>query len=194
MPLYRYPVIPAPLSLSLLTCFGVFVKNQSAISVWVYFSFLVRFVSTAPWRELPKKIFFLFSFFLFRAAPMSYGSSQLGVKSEQQLQAYTTSTQIWDPSCICDLCHSMWQSLILNPLSEARDQTHIFTDTSQVLNHWATMVITFKLAWNFQPKSLVDFSWNCTESIYQSERTDNKTIWRVPIMYIINPSSYLRLL
>ena len=29
-----------------------------------------------------------------------------------------------DPSCICDLYHSSWKHQILNPLSEARNQTH----------------------------------------------------------------------
>ena len=39
-----------------------------------------------------------------------------------------------DPSPICDLCHSLWQRWILNPLSEARDGTCILMDTNQVLN------------------------------------------------------------
>ena len=33
-----------------------------------------------------------------------------------------------------DLCRSLWQHQILDPLSEARDQTHILMDTSRVLN------------------------------------------------------------
>ena len=32
-----------------------------------------------------------------------------------------------------------WQRQILNPLSEARDRTWIFMDTSRVRYHWATM-------------------------------------------------------
>ena len=44
-----------------------------------------------------------------------------------------------DLSYICDLCHSSWQCQILNPLNEARDQTLILMDTSQVRYHWATM-------------------------------------------------------
>ena len=59
---------------------------------------------------------------------------RLGVELELQLLAYTTATAMWDPSCICDLYLSSWQSQILNSLSEARDQTHILMDTSQVLN------------------------------------------------------------
>ena len=47
----------------------------------------------------------------------------LGVSSELQLLAYTTATAVPDLSCICDLHHSSWQCWILNPLSEARDQT-----------------------------------------------------------------------
>ena len=43
-----------------------------------------------------------------------------------------------DPSCLFDLHHSSWQHLILNPLSEARDWTHILMDTSRVRYRWAT--------------------------------------------------------
>ena len=61
-----------------------------------------------------------------------------GVESELQLLAYTTATAMADLSCICDLHHRSWQCWILNPLSEARDQTHNPMDTSWVhnpLNH-----------------------------------------------------------
>ena len=34
-----------------------------------------------------------------------------------------------DASLPCDLPCSLWQSWILNPLSEARDRTHILTET-----------------------------------------------------------------
>ena len=40
----------------------------------------------------------------------------------------------WNPSHVCDLCHSSQQCWILNPLSEARDQTCNLKDTSQVCN------------------------------------------------------------
>ena len=55
-----------------------------------------------------------------------------GVVSELQLLAYTTVTATWDPSHVLDLSHSSWQCRILNPLSEARLETHILMDTSQV--------------------------------------------------------------
>ena len=57
---------------------------------------------------------------------------QLGVKLEElQLPAYATATATPDPSHICDLCHSSQQRQILNPLSEARDQSHILMNASQ---------------------------------------------------------------
>ena len=51
------------------------------------------------------------------------------VKSELQLPACITATASLDPSHVCDLHHSLWQRQILNPLSEARDGTHILMDT-----------------------------------------------------------------
>ena len=54
---------------------------------------------------------------------------RLGAESELQLLAYATATAISDLSRICDLHHSLQHCLILNPLREARDQTHILTDT-----------------------------------------------------------------
>ena len=43
-----------------------------------------------------------------------------------------------DSSHICDLHHSSWQCQILNPLREARGQTCILIDASQIHFHWAT--------------------------------------------------------
>ena len=76
----------------------------------------------------------IFFFFLFRAIPVAHGSSWAGVILELQLLAYTTATATRDPSRICDLHHSLQQGQILNPLSEARDWTHILLDTSWILN------------------------------------------------------------
>ena len=44
----------------------------------------------------------------------------LGIESELQLPACLTATATPGPSCICDLCHSLGQHWILDPLSEAR--------------------------------------------------------------------------
>ena len=51
---------------------------------------------------------------------MAYGGSQ----ARGLIRAVATrATATGDPSCICDLHHSSRQQRILNPLSEARDQT-----------------------------------------------------------------------
>ena len=87
--------------------------DQGLSSVWLYF-----FVFLGPHRwhmEVPR----------------------LGVELELQLPAYTTAAAMLDPNHICDLHHRSWQSWILNPLSEARNQTCILMDTSQVRYHWA---------------------------------------------------------
>ena len=60
---------------------------------------------------------------------------RLGADSELQMLATAT----WHQNCIFDLYyHSSLQRQILNPLSEARDQTYVLLDTSQVCYHWAT--------------------------------------------------------
>ena len=79
-------------------------------------------------------IFYCLLFIFFRAAPATYGSSWAGAKLELQLLAYITVTAMSDLSHICNLCCSFWQCGILNPLSEATDQTHVLMGTSQVLN------------------------------------------------------------
>ena len=55
---------------------------------------------------------------------------RLGVESELQLSTYTTATAMQVPSHISDFSHSLQQCQILNPLSEARDRTHILRETA----------------------------------------------------------------
>ena len=58
----------------------------------------------------------------------AYGNSQGGVEWALQLPAYATAKTMTDLSHVCDLCHSLQQHWILNPLGQVRDQTHIFTE------------------------------------------------------------------
>ena len=59
------------------------------------------------------------------ATPADMEVPRLGVESELQLPATATATATPDLSHICNLR----QQQILNLLSEARDGTHILTDT-----------------------------------------------------------------
>ena len=70
---------------------------------------------------------------------------RLGVKWKLQLPAYTIATAMPDLSRVYDLHHSSWQCWILNPLIQARDQTYILMDTSQICYRWATMGTSFGL-------------------------------------------------
>ena len=63
---------------------------------------------------------------------MAYGSSQARGQIGAVAMAYTTATTTQDPSCICNIHQSSWKHRILDPLSEARDRTHILMDTSWV--------------------------------------------------------------
>ena len=73
------------------------------------------------------KALFRFFFFIFLGPhPWHMEVLRLGVESE--LLAYTTATARLDPICVCN----SWQRWILNPLSKARDQTHVLMDTSQI--------------------------------------------------------------
>ena len=57
---------------------------------------------------------------------------RLWVELELQLLVTAIDTAMPDPSFVYDLHHSSWQCQILNPLIEARDQTGVLVDTSQV--------------------------------------------------------------
>ena len=59
---------------------------------------------------------------------------------------YTTATASPDLSHMCNLHHSSWQYQILSPLTEARDQACVLTDTSWVLNPLGTKIELLKLA------------------------------------------------
>ena len=86
-------------------------------------------------------IFFIFLFFyffcLYRAAPAAHGSSQAELYWNWSCRPYSTATAMPDPSHLFNLHHIARQGWILNPLSEARDQTHILMDTHWVCKRWA---------------------------------------------------------
>ena len=81
---------------------------------------------------------------------------RLGVESELQLPAYTTATATPDPSCICDLCCSLWPCWILNPLSKAGVE----------------LASSRRLCWAFNPLShsgssasgFIEMQWHFTTS------------------------------
>ena len=82
-------------------------------------------------------ILFYNFFFLFWATSAAYAGSQargqIGTAAAG-LQAYTTATARPDLSHVCNVQAACGNARSLhNALSEARDQTHIFMDTSQVL-------------------------------------------------------------
>ena len=62
---------------------------------------------------------------------MAYGSyqakGQIGAAAADLRHSHSNAR---DPSHVCDLYHNSRQRRILNPLSEARDQTYILMDTS----------------------------------------------------------------
>ena len=74
---------------------------------------------------------FLFSFVFRFLGPNLWHMKvpRLGAESELQLQSYPTATGKGDPSSICNPHYSLWQHQILNPQSEARDQTRSLMDT-----------------------------------------------------------------
>ena len=74
---------------------------------------------------------------------------RLGLELELHLPVYAIAIVPWDPSHICNLCHSSQQHWTLNPLSEARDQTCM--DNSQVCYCWAmtgTPISSNSKSWN----------------------------------------------
>ena len=89
------------------------------------------------WKREGKFLLFLlllFFFFLvfclfFRAISTAYGGSQARgisgvVVASVLLLVYARATETPDPSYVCNPYHSSQQRQILNPLGEARDQTH----------------------------------------------------------------------
>ena len=117
-----YFCLGIPLLFNYYISFNLIRPKFLAISVFIwlidqlqdyqkYFHLLSMFVSE----------FFVCLFLVLHLWHMEF--PRIGVKSELQLPAYTTATATPYLSCVCKLHHSSRQHRILNPLSEARDQT-----------------------------------------------------------------------
>ena len=78
--------------------------------------------------------FFSFLFSFFRATRVAYRISQARGRIRAAAVSLRHSHSTWDLSCICEPHHSSWQHQSLNPLSEARDRTHILMITGRVCN------------------------------------------------------------
>ena len=108
--------------------------SQNSIDLEHLFLYLVTTCRSSLKKCLGKSstdlLFYLYFYFLVFLGPHWWHMEvpRLGVESELQKLTYTTATALRDPSHICDLHHSSLQCLTLNPLSEARDQTHLLMD------------------------------------------------------------------
>ena len=102
--------------------------------LWVFFSF-----SWFPLKHRSWTFCFLGPYLWHVEIP------KLGVKSELQLLAYTTATEMQDLSCVCHVHHSSWQRQILNPLS----RTGIEPASSWVLIRFITAVLQWELLESF---------------------------------------------
>ena len=111
---------------------------------WLVFGFVCLFVC------------FWFCFCFLGPHQQHMEAPWLGVESELQLPAYATATATWNLSYICKLHHSSQKCQIPNPLSEARGQPCVLTDTSWARYRWATtgtctifipLDVHYKLVW-----------------------------------------------
>ena len=97
----------------------------------------------SAWRKIhsdvswPLSLFFFF--LIFRATPTAYGSSQVGgrIRATATSLHHSHSNTGFKP--IRWPTSQLTATPDLNPLSEARDQTHILNDPSRVHYCWATM-------------------------------------------------------
>ena len=62
--------------------------------------------------------------------PAAYGISWARGRIRDAVGAFTTATATPDLNHFFDLRPNLWQHQILNPLSQSRDWTHIFTETT----------------------------------------------------------------
>ena len=111
--------------------FFLYSEFKDAFHLWYSKTFQTKETIWLIAKYFGSKIFFLGG----GGKPAAVEVPRLRVESELQLPAYTTAAATRDDAgCIGDLHHSSWQHCILNPLSKARDGTHILMDTSWICN------------------------------------------------------------
>ena len=125
-------------------CISFYYRNLSSLLL-LYSNSWIRVSSSTLFSSSflsPSFLFFFFFFFLlFRATLAAYGSSQ----ARDQIRASAAAGPRRHSHSNARSKPRLWPSpdlvakWILNPLSEARDQTHIFMDTLSFLTCWSTM-------------------------------------------------------
>ena len=100
--------------------------------------FNFQFLKTT--KKIKADFFLSFSFFCFSGPDLQHmeEAPRIGAELELQSLASATATAMQDPSLICNVHHSSRQRRIPNPLSKARDRTHILIETSWICFHCAT--------------------------------------------------------
>ena len=79
---------------------------------------------------------------LFRATPAAYGGSQArGLTGATAAGLHHSHSNLGSKTCLQHIPQLMAILRSFNPLSKARDGTHILMVTSQVRYHWTTMGI-----------------------------------------------------
>ena len=145
---------------------------------WVYIT--PGWLSLSPvlgWKLARRSVFYLsggwvgfcfFFFWLLRATPVTYGGSQpRGPIRAVAAGLHHSNSNARSESCL-DLHPSSRQCWILNPLSEARNQTSILLGAGQVHFHCATM-----------GNPLFYKSWTTCRSMFQASRSN----WFYPLMF-----------
>ena len=98
----------------------------------------MKYVNICLWYFIVSNHLLFFWSLVLGPHPLHVEVPRLGVKWELQLQAYATSTAMPDLSHVFNLHHRSQQRRILNPPGEARNQTCILMNASQIRFRWAT--------------------------------------------------------
>ena len=102
-------------------------------------------------------------------------------RREVELQSFYSAILI--PTCACNLHHSSQRCQIPKPLTEARDWTHIFLDTSQVRYCWAMMGTPEKYHLK-RTHTQTHTQWDKAQNVKKNNNSF-KTNWHSKKYYII---------